>query len=102
MLDELENDNTVFVTDLTRITRSTKDLFLLIDSIKNKGATLKSIKDTWLNLSEDNPFLITVMDGINQLERELIKMRQRECIEIAKSQGEYKWKVKNIMKIMKE
>lgn len=101
MLDELENEDIVFVTDLTRITRSTKDLFLLIESIKNKGATLRSIKDKWLDLSEDNPysqFLITVMAGVNQLERDLIKMRQREGIEIAKSQGKYKGKVKKYHK----
>lgn len=101
MLDELEPEDIVFVTDLTRITRSTKDLFLLIEVIKSKGATLKSIKDTWLDLSEDNPysqFLITVMAGVNQLERDLIKMRQREGIEIAKSQGKYKGRVKKYHK----
>lgn len=101
MLDELEPEDIVCVTDLTRITRSTKDLFLLIEAIKSKGATLKSIKDTWLDLSEDNPysqFLITVMAGVNQLERDLIRMRQREGIEIAKSQGKYKGKVKKYHK----
>ncbi|WP_444509111.1 recombinase family protein [Clostridioides difficile] len=101
ILDELKNDDTVFVTDLTRITRSTKDLFLLIESIKSKGATLKSIKDTWLDLSEDNPYsqiLITVMAGVNQLERNLIKMRQREGIEIAKPQGKYKGRIKKYHK----
>lgn len=101
MIDELEAGDTVFVTDLTRITRSTKDLFLLIESIKGKGAMLKSIKDTWLDLSEDNPysqFLITVMAGVNQLERDLIKMRQREGIEIAKSQGKYNGRIKKYHK----
>ncbi|MGL5718391.1 MAG: recombinase family protein [Paraclostridium sp.] len=101
MLDELKPEDIVCVTDLTRITRSTKDLFLLIEAVKSKGATLKSIKDTWLDLSEDNPysqFLITVMAGVNQLERDLIKMRQREGIEIAKSQGKYKGKVKKYHK----
>ena len=61
----------IYVTDLTRITRSTQDLFELIDLIRNKKASLKSLKDTWLDLSEDNPysqFLITVMAGVNQLE----------------------------------
>lgn len=97
MLDELEPEDIVFVTDLTRITRSTKDLFLLVEKIKSKEATLKSIKDTWLDLSEDSPysqFLITVMAGVNQLERDLIKVRQREGIEIAKLQGKYKGRVK--------
>lgn len=46
MLDELQAGDIVIVSDLTRISRSTKDLLEIIDSIKNKGASIKSIKDT--------------------------------------------------------
>lgn len=101
MLNELHEGDSIYVTDLTRITRSTQDLFLLIDEIRNKGANLKSLKDTWLDLSEDNPysqFLITVMGGVNQLERDLIRMRQREGIEIAKREGKFKGKMKKYHK----
>lgn len=97
MLEELKEGDTIYVTDLTRITRSTKDLFLLIEEIKIKKAYLKSLKDPWLELSEENPysqFLITVMAGVNQLERDLIKMRQKEGIEIAKKEGKFKGRVK--------
>ncbi|WP_459166894.1 recombinase family protein, partial [Enterococcus faecium] len=71
MQQNLQEDDIIYVTDLTRITRSTQDLFELIDNIRDKKASLKSLKDTWLDLSEDNPysqFLITVMAGVNQLE----------------------------------
>ena len=97
MFDNLQKEDVIFVTDLTRITRSTKDLFLLIDKVKSKGGKLKSIKDTWLDISDDNPysnFLITIMAGVNQLEKDLLKMRQQEGIEIAKSNGKYKGRVK--------
>ncbi|QHE63983.1 recombinase family protein (plasmid) [Rossellomorea vietnamensis] len=97
MMKSLEEGDTIFVTDLTRITRSTRDLFELVDEIKNKKANLKSLKDTWLDLSEDNPysnFLMTVMGGVNQLERDLIRMRQREGIDLAKKEGKYKGRVK--------
>jgi DNA invertase Pin-like site-specific DNA recombinase len=97
MMSSLEEGDTIFVTDLTRITRSTRDLFELVDEIKNKKANLKSLKDTWLDLSEDNPysnFLMTVMGGVNQLERDLIRMRQREGIDLAKKEGKYKGRVK--------
>lgn len=93
MLDNLQPQDTIYVTDLTRITRSTRDLFTLVDHIRHKGANLKSLKDTWLDLSEDNPyseFLMTVMGGVNQLERDLTRMRQREGIELAKKEGKYK------------
>lgn len=42
MFDNLQKEDVIFVTDLTRITRSTKDLFLLIDKVKSKGGKLKS------------------------------------------------------------
>ncbi len=101
MLNELHTGDTIYVTDLTRITRSTQDLFLLIDQIRSKNTNLISLKDTWLDLSEDNPysqFLITVMAGVNQLERDLIRMRQREGIEIAKREGKFKGKIKKYHK----
>ncbi|MGL5349307.1 MAG: recombinase family protein [Cetobacterium sp.] len=97
MLKEIKSGDIIYVTDLTRITRSTHDLFLLIDLIRGKKAYLKSLKDTWLDLSEENPysqFLITIMAGVNQLERDLIRMRQREGIEIAKREGKFKGRVK--------
>ncbi|ONG86510.1 resolvase [Bacillus cereus] len=101
MLEDLQEGDIIYVTDLTRITRSTQDLFELIDLIRNKKASLKSLKDTWLDLSEDNPysqFLITVMAGVNQLERDLIRMRQREGIEFAKKEGKFKGRLKKYHK----
>jgi DNA invertase Pin-like site-specific DNA recombinase len=53
MLEDLQEGDIIYVTDLTRITRSTQDLFELIDLIRNKKGSLKSLKDTWLDLSED-------------------------------------------------
>lgn len=101
MLEDLQEGDIIYVTVLTRITRSTQDLFELIDLIRNKKASLKSLKDTWLDLSEDNPysqFLITVMAGVNQLERDLIRMRQREGIELAKKEGKFKGRLKKYHK----
>ncbi len=52
MLGDLREGDIIYVTGLTRITRSTQDLFELIDNIRSKKARLKSLKDTWLDLSE--------------------------------------------------
>jgi DNA invertase Pin-like site-specific DNA recombinase len=97
LLDELEPGDTILIVDLTRIIRSSRDLFDLVDTIKVKGANLKSIKDTWLDTSDDNPysaFLLTVMVAVAQLERDLIKQRQKEGIAIAKEQGRYKGRLR--------
>ena len=101
MLEELKPGDEIYVTDLTR---SSQDLFNLINEIKKHG-NLKSLKDICLDLLEDSPysdFLITIMFEVNQLERDLIRMRQQEGIEIAKQMDKYKRRVKNIMKVIQE
>lgn len=90
MLEELQEGDTVIVSDLTRISRSTKDLLEIVEKICNKGASIKSIKDTWLDTTSQNPynaFLLTVMSALSQLERDLISQRTREGLVSAKARG---------------
>lgn len=92
MINELQQGDTVIIADLTRISRSTKDLLNIVAKIKGKGASIKSIKDTWLDTSTDNPyndFLLTVMAGLSQLERDLISQRTKEGLASAKDRGRY-------------
>ncbi len=97
MIDSLQAGDIIVVSDLTRISRSTKHLFELVEIIKHKGACLKSIRDTWLDTTSENPysiFLLTVMAGVSQLERDLIKQRQAEGVALAKEAGKYKGRTK--------
>lgn len=90
LIDDLESGDTVIIADLTRISRSTKDLLEIVDKIKNKGAYIKSLKDTWLDTTSSNPyndFLLTVMSGLSQLERDLISQRTKEGLASAKARG---------------
>lgn len=90
MINELQEGDTVIISDLTRISRSTKDLLEIVSSIKDKGASIKSIKDTWLDTTNNNPyndFLLTVMSGLSQLERDLISQRTKEGLTSAKARG---------------
>ena len=90
LLAGLETGDTVIIPDLTRISRSTKDLLDIVDKIKNKGAYIKSLKDTWLDTTSSNPyndFLLTVMSGLSQLERDLISQRTKEGLASAKARG---------------
>ena len=90
LIDDLETGDTVIIADLTRISRSTKDLLEIVDKIKNKGAYIKSLKDTWLDTTSSNPyndFLLTVMSGLSQLERDLISQRTKEGLASAKARG---------------
>lgn len=90
MIEELQENDIVVISDLTRVSRSTKDLLKIIDRIITKGASIKSIKDTWLDTTKDNPynnFLLTVMSGLSQLERDLISSRVKEGLAAAKARG---------------
>ena len=90
MLDDLHEGDVVLITDLTRISRSTKDLLDIVEKIKNKGASIRSLKDTWLDTTSNNPynaFLLTVMSGLSQLERDLISQRTKEGLQSAKARG---------------
>lgn len=90
LLEDLEEGDIVIVSDITRISRSSKDLLSLVDEIKSKGATIKSLKDTWLDTTTDNPyssFLLTIMSGLAQLERDLISARTKEGLASARARG---------------
>ena len=90
MLDEMQKGDTVVICDLTRISRSTKDMLDIVEKIKNKGAFIKSLKDTWLDTTSGNPysqFLLVIMSGLAQLERDLISQRTKEGLKAAKARG---------------
>ena len=90
MLNDLVYGDVVVIADLTRISRSTKDLLEIVEKIKIKGACIKSIKDSWLDTTSDNPynsFLLTVMSALSQLERDLISQRTKEGLASAKARG---------------
>lgn len=105
MLDSLSMGDMVIVHEISRLSRSTKDLLTIVEIIKDKGAKLKSITDSWLDLSDDNPMselLFTIFSGLAQFERKMIKQRQKEGIEIAKSEGKYRGKKTKLVEGGKE
>jgi DNA invertase Pin-like site-specific DNA recombinase len=90
MLNGLVAGDVVVISDLTRISRSTKDLLEIVEKIKIRGACIKSLRDTWLDTTSDNPynsFLLTVMSALSQLERDLISQRTKEGLASAKARG---------------
>jgi DNA invertase Pin-like site-specific DNA recombinase len=89
MLDYVREGDTLYIESISRLGRSTKDLLNIIDTLTDKGVTLIRHKE---NIDTDTPtgkFMLTVFAALSQLEREQLKQRQREGIEIAKAQGKY-------------
>jgi DNA invertase Pin-like site-specific DNA recombinase len=89
MLDYVREGDTLYVESISRLGRSTKDLLNIIDTLIDKNVTLISHKESIDTNSSTGKFMLTVFAALSQLEREQLKQRQREGIEIAKAQGKY-------------
>lgn len=90
MLEDVEEGDTVYIVSLDRLGRSTADNLEIISKLIDKGVHLKSLHDSWLDLSSDNPmqgFLITVMSALAQFEKDIDTVRIREGVEVAKEKG---------------
>lgn len=88
MLEFLRSEDTVVVSDLTRLSRSTKDLIEITELIAQKGAHLKSLKESWLDTTTAHgKMLFTIFAGIAQFERDLTSERTKEGILAAKKTG---------------
>lgn len=72
MLSELQEGDVVLVHEISRLSRSVKDLLTIVEDIKERGASLKSLNESWLDTSSENPmngFLLNIFDSLAQLER---------------------------------
>lgn len=73
MLAELQAGETVIVSELSRLSRSTKDLFEVVEKIHSAGAQIKSLKESWLDTTTPQGKLIfTIFAGLAQFERDLL------------------------------
>jgi DNA invertase Pin-like site-specific DNA recombinase len=88
LLDKLRNGDVILVSDLTRLSRSTKDLFNLVEQIEKKGSNIKSLKESWLDTTTpQGKLMFTFMAGISQFERDLISQRTKEGLAAARARG---------------
>ena len=76
------------VTRLDRLARSTRDLLNVIAAIAERGAGFKSLKDAWADTtSAHGRLMLTVLGGLAEFERELIRARTGEGRKRAKERG---------------
>lgn len=76
------------VTRLDRLARSTRDLLNVLASLTEKGAQFRSVRDTWADTTTPHGrLMLTVLGGLAEFERELIRSRTGEGRERAKVRG---------------
>src|SRR6185437_11248593 len=78
-LASLEPGDTVVVTKLDRLARSTRDLLNTLAAISEAGASFKSLGDPWADSTTPHgKLMLTVLGGLAEFERHLILSRTAE------------------------
>lgn len=88
LIRRLEPGDVLVVTRLDRLARSTRDLLNVLDAIAQQGAGFRSLKDTWADTTTPHGrLMVTILGGLAEFERELIRARTGEGRDRAKARG---------------
>lgn len=84
----LADGDTLIVTKLDRLARSTRDLLNTLAAIAAAGATFKSLGDPWCDTTTPHGrLMLTVLGGLAEFERHLILARTTEGRQRAMARG---------------
>ena len=85
MLDYIHEGDTVYVHDLSRLARSTKDLLSIVELLSQKSVALVSLKENVDSATPTGKLMLTMIGAIAEFERTNMLERQREGIAIQKA-----------------
>jgi DNA invertase Pin-like site-specific DNA recombinase len=89
LLAEIDTGDVMMVTRLDRLARSTRDLLNTLAAITGKKAGFRSLADAWADTTTPHGrLMLTVLGGLAEFERELIRARTSEGRERAKARGQ--------------
>jgi DNA invertase Pin-like site-specific DNA recombinase len=87
-VDALDEGDVLLVTRLDRLARSTRDLLNTLAAIAEKKAGFRSLGDAWADTTTAHGrLMLTVLAGLAEFERDLIRARTSEGRERAKARG---------------
>ena len=90
LLKFVRKGDVVYVSELSRLGRNTRDLLNIIDELTKREVDFVSLKENIDTTTPQGRFMLTVFSAIATLERECILEKQAEGIAIAKEKGVYK------------
>ena len=90
MLGKLAPGDVVTVTRIDRLARSTLDLFGIVKRIADAKAQFRSLAEPWADTgTSTGRLMLTVLGGLADVERDLIRTRTAEGRSRAKAQGKH-------------
>ncbi len=93
MLHFVREGDVVLCHSMDRLGRNLDNLRKLVSGLTGRGIQVQFVKESLIFTGDHSPManlLLSVMGAFAQFERELIRERQREGIELAKRAGAYK------------
>lgn len=87
MLEYVRAGDVVIVESISRLARSTKDFITILDTLQTKEVAFVSLKENVDTSTPQGKFMLTVFGALAELERETIRQRQQEGIELALAEG---------------
>ncbi len=88
LLNQVEAGDVVTVTRLDRLARSTRDLLNTLATIADRKAGFRSLGDAWADTTTSHGrLMLTVLGGLAEFERDLIRSRTGEGRARAKARG---------------
>ena len=88
VIDKLDPGDVLTVTRLDRLAGSTRDLLNTLAAITERKAGFRSLGDAWADTTTPHRrLMLTVLGGLAEFERELIRVRTGEGRERAKARG---------------
>jgi DNA invertase Pin-like site-specific DNA recombinase len=88
LMRALKPGDTVVVTRLDRLARSSRDLHNILHDLEEGGCGFVSLGESWCDTTTDvGQLVLTIMGGISEFERKLIQARCEEGIAKARAKG---------------
>lgn len=89
--DELQRvlrpGDTVVVESLSRLSRSSRDLFAILDDWDRRGIIFKSVNEDFNTSTPQGALMLTLMAALSQFERDVTHARIMEGIAAARARG---------------
>jgi DNA invertase Pin-like site-specific DNA recombinase len=88
LLRALQPGDTLMVTRLDRLARSTRDLLNILHVLGENRSDFKSLVDTWADTTTPHGrLMLTILGGLAEFERELIRTRTADGRARARARG---------------